>query len=68
LRPERPRGLNDCAHLLVGEMLLEPARLLRQDTARGSDLDDVGAGLGELADAAAHSRGPVQVLAGRVRR
>jgi hypothetical protein len=36
--------IDDRLHLGIGEMLAEPARLLRQHAAGGSDLDEVGTG------------------------
>ena len=47
--PERMGGGDDRAHLLVGEMRLESARLLREHAAGGGELDHLGAGPGELA-------------------
>ena len=44
LEAERMGGGDDRPHLLVGEMRLEAAPLLRQHAAGGGELDDVGAG------------------------
>jgi hypothetical protein len=69
-RPERMGGGDDGAHLLVGEMRLEPARLLREDAAGGGELDDVGAAAGEFAHAGGAFGRPgagVVAAAGRVR-